>query len=227
MRTVKDFFHHHHLLGFVLSLAAGLTLALAVGAIASSTGSRGGSAHRSLAQAEAARDALPDTSVMAVFARPATATDALPAAAADVVRQFSAAPVPDAVNPGTANIASSRRALIGAGNENTSLYLVPTAKETLCMVWVPDIGGGCTQGFEPGTDAIVVRNSLNGVTHVWGIFRDNVKSVSAIVDGQTQPVTLGESSFFYEGATLPTNLILSMADGSTETAAVAAIPTLK
>ena len=227
MRTLKDFFRHHHLLGFVLSLSAGLTLAFAVGAVASSTASSGPSAERSLAKAEAARDALPDTSVMTVFARPAKATDALPKAGQSVVHQFSAAPVPEAVNPGTADLARSRRALTGAGDENTSLYLVPTAKGTLCMVWVPDIGGGCTQGFEPGTNVILVRNSLNGVTHLWGIFRDSVKSVSAVVNGQIQPATLGESSFFYEGPSLPSDLILNLTDGSTQTVAVAAIPTLK
>jgi hypothetical protein len=227
MRTVKEFFRHHHLLGFVLSLAAGLTLAFAVGAVASSTGSGGASAERSLAKAEAARDALPDSSVMAIFARPATATDALPTAAENVVHQFSTAPVPDAVNPGIADLANSRRALTGAGGEDASLYLVPTAKGSLCMVWVPDIGGGCTQGFQPGTNAVVVRNSLNGVIHVWGIFRSNVKGVSAVVNGQAQPLTLGESSFFYEGDALPSNLILNLANGSTENVVVAAIPTLK
>jgi len=227
MRTVKELFRHHHLLGFAFSLGAGLMLALAVGAIASSTRSNAASAEHSLAKAQAARDALPDTSVMAVFARPATATDALPTAGQNVVHQFSTAPVPDAVNPGTADLANSRRALTGAGNESASLYLVPTAKGTLCMVWVPDIGGGCTQGFEPGTNVIVVRNSVNGVIHVWGIFRNDVDSLSAIVAGQTKPVSLGESAFFYEGDILPTTLTVNLANGATENVAVAAIPTLK
>ena len=208
-----------------------LLLAFAAAAIAvPATAFAGQIGHfiESLAQREAARDALPDTAVMAVFRRPPTSADALPPSAQAVLRQFGAGlPATDPTNPGVGDLTGSRRALVGAGVAHASLYLVPTNKGTLCMVWVPDIGGGCTQGFVPGVDVIVVRGFINGSSHVWGIFRDNVKSVTAIVNGQDRPVTLGESAFFYEGTSLPSDLVLQLANGNKETVPVAAIPTLR
>jgi len=178
----------------------------------------------SLAQREAARDALPDTAVMAVFRRAPTPADAPPLSAQAVLRQFGAGlPAGDPTNPGVSDLTNSRLALVGAGVAHASLYLVPTNKGTLCMVWVPDIGGGCTQGFTPGVNVIVMRGFINGSNHVWGIFRDDVKSVTAIVNGQDRPVTLGESAFFYEGTRLPSNLVLQLANGDNETVPVAAI----
>ena len=208
----------------ILAFAAAATIAIPATAFASQIG------HfiESLTQREAARDALPDTAVMAVFNRPPTSTDAPPPSAQAVLRQFGAGiPASDPTNPGVGDLTGSRRALVGAGVAHASLYLVPTNKGTLCMVWVPDIGGGCTQGFMPGANVIVMRGFINGSSHVWGIFRDDVKSVTAIVNGQDRPVTLGESAFFYEGTSLPSNLVLQLANGNKETVPVAAIPTLR
>jgi hypothetical protein len=181
----------------------------------------------SLAAREAARDALPDTAVMTVFKRAPTAADALPRSAEIVLKQFGTGiPASDPTNPGVGDLTRSRRALVDAGQANASLYLVPTSKGTLCMVWVPDIGGGCTQGFMPGTDVIIVRGFRDGLSQAWGIVRDTVVSVSAVVNGRSAPVKQGESSFFYEGDTLPSSLILRLTDGGTEAVPVAAIPSL-
>jgi hypothetical protein len=229
MRTVKDFFRHHHLLGFVLSLAAGLTLALAVGALAStsshSSPSTGAAAVR---QAEIARSALPDTAVMSIFARPARPSDSIPSATAGILAQFSQAQVPDYLNPGTSQIASARRALVDVGQANASLFLVPTAKGSLCMAWSPDVyGGGCTQGFESGVHVIFIHGFRNGETHLWGIRRDDVSNITAIVDGQSRPVVLGENSFFFEGATLPSQLDITLTDGTHQQVNVGLPATLK
>ena len=210
------------------SLILGFAAAAAIAIPAAAFAGQIGHFIESLAQREAARDALPDTAVMAVFKRAPTSADALPPSAQAVLKQFGAGlPATDPTNPGTGDLNGSRRALVGAGTAHASLYLVPTNKGTLCMVWVPDIGGGCTQGFMPGVDIIVVRSFVNGLSHVWGIVRADVKSVSAVVNDQDRPVIQGESSFFYEGTSLPSNLILELANGSEETVPVAAIPTLR
>ena len=58
------------------------------------------------------------------------------------------------------------------------------------------------------------RGFIDAVSHVWGVFRDNVEGVTAIVDGQDRPVTLGESTFLYEGTSLPSDLVLQLANGN-------------
>jgi hypothetical protein len=201
-----------------ISIAVGLALALSVGAIASTRGHDTASA---LARAEAARDQLPDTSVMSIFGRPATAADTLPAVDRAIVRGFGAAAVGAALDPGSAVLAQSRRAIAGAGPAAAALYLVPTDKGTVCMVWSPDVyPGGCSQGFEPGTDIVYVRGLANGRTVIFGIVKDGVTSVTAVVGGQDVPVTVGENAFFYEGSALPEQLLVRHADGGADTLAV-------
>jgi hypothetical protein len=215
------------LAGRVRSLILVLTAVAAIAIPAVAFASQFGHFIDSLAGREAARDALPDTAVMTVFKRAPIAADALPRSAQIVLKQFGTGiPASDPTNPGVGDLTRSRLALIDAGQAHASLYLVPTNKGTLCMVWVPDIGGGCTQGFMPGTGVIIVRGFHDGLSQVWGIVRDTVVSVSAIVNGQSAPVTQGESSFFYEGGTLPSSLILKLTDGGTKAVPVAAIPSL-
>jgi len=216
-----------HLAGRARSLTLVLAAAAAIAIPAGAFASQIGHLINSLAGREAARDALPDTAVMTVFKRATTAADALPPSAQIVLKQFGAGiPARDPTNPGVGDLTRSRRALIDAGQAHATLYLVPTNRETLCMVWVPDIGGGCTQGFMPGTDIIFVRSFHDGLSQVWGIVRDTVASVSAIVNGRSASVTQGQSSFFYEGDTLPSNLILKLTDGASEAVPVVAIPNL-
>lgn len=211
--------------GRTLILAFAVAAAIAIPAAA--FGGQIGRFIGSLAEREAARDALPDTAVMDVFERPRTADDALPPSGEAVAKQFGTAPVDPAISPGVGDTSDSRRALAGAGESHASLYLVPTSKGTLCMIWVPDIGGGCTQGFMPGVDVIFVRGSRNGVSQVWGIFRDTVKNIRAVVGSQTRPVVQGSSSFLYEGPTLPDQLVIERKDGTTSTIQVSALQTLK
>jgi hypothetical protein len=95
------------------------------------------------------------------------------------------------------------------------------------MVWVPDVyGGGCTQGFAPSTPVVFLRGTSLGKTYVWGVVRGDVKSVSANAGGASQPVTLGQSAFFYESSSLPDALVLTLANGQTQTVPVAALHTL-
>jgi hypothetical protein len=219
----------HAFLSFGISVTAGLMLALAVGAVASTSGDSSRSTGvAAVRQDEIARSALPDTAVMSIFARPARPSDSIPSATAGILAQFSQAPVPDYLNPGTAEQASARRALVGAGLANASLFLVPTAKGSLCMAWSPDVyGGGCTQGFESGVHVIFIHGFRNGEMHLWGIRRDDVSNIDAIVDGQSRPVVLGENSFFFEGATLPSQLDLTLTDGSHQQVNVGLPATLK
>jgi hypothetical protein len=227
MRSLLRVFGRRHLVAFVVALSAGLALAVAVGALASSGGGDRAVSGRSPARAEAARSALPDARAMRVFQRAAVANDALPPAARAVVEQFSSAPVADAVNPGAGVMTSSRRALVDAGSQHASLYLVPTQKGSLCMVWVPDVyGGGCTQGFVPGSRVVFLRGSSFGTAYVWGILRADVKSVSALVGGAIRPVSVGQSAFFYQGSSLPDALVLTLANGTTQRVPVAAMYTL-
>ena len=228
---MKRFFNYlgrHSLLSFGVSLTAGLVLALAVGAVASTTNHSSPSTRSRAAQGRVARTVLPATAVMSIFARAARPSDALPTSTAGILAQFSQAPVADALNPGTAEQASARRALANAGVAGASLFLVPTNKGSLCMAWTPDVyGGGCTQGFETGTQVVFVRGFRNGEMHLWGIRRDDVDSIAAVVGGQARPVVLGENSFFYEGTTLPSQLDLTLTDGSHQLVNVAAPATLK
>jgi hypothetical protein len=223
-RPARNGHDHIRTRSLILALVVAVVIAVPAAAFASQIG------HfiESLGQREAARNALPDSAVMAVFKRPATSADALPPSALAVLRQFHAGlPAADAINPGVGDLSGARRALVDAGIAHASLYLIPTNKGTLCMVWVPDIGGGCTQGFMPGVDIIFLRGFTNGLNHVWGIARDDVESISAVVDGQIRPVAQGENSFFYEGTSLPRSLILQLANGDKRTVPVAAIPTLR
>ena len=194
MKRTLSYFGRHSLLTFGASLTAGLMLALAVGAVASTT-------HSPAAQSPMTHKVLPAAAAMSIFARAARATDRLPSQTGGVFAQFSQAPVTAGLNPGVAEHASARRAIAGAGAANASLFLVLTDKGSLCMVWSPDVyGGGCTEGFEDAAQVVFVRGLHNGEMHLWGIRRDDVDNITAVVNGQSQPVTLGENAFFYEGA---------------------------
>lgn len=212
-----------------LAAAAGAVVCLALVPIgqASLAGRAIASINDLLGRAEAARDALPDIQVLAVFEHPRTGADALPPAAQDVVRQLDDAPVAAAIKPGQGEVSQARLALANVGPANASLYLVPTDKGTVCMIWSPETyGGGCTQGFEPGTDVIFVRGTTDGVPHVWGIFRDDVSKVTALVNGNSEPVSVGQSAFFFAGPTLPDHLVLTLNDGTTKTVPVDGLATL-
>lgn len=226
MRAVLPRLTRRPRLAFIGSLGVGLMLALSVGAIASLRQGPPSLDGSQLRRAEAARAALPDTAVMAIFSRPATTDDAIPQAARQVANGFAAAPVPAALNPGNAR-AATRRALANAGVSNASLYLVPTDKGSLCMVWEPDVyAGGCTQGFTEGTHAIFLSGVTNGRSYVLGVFRDDVTSVAAVVGGERTPVTVGESAFLYEGTSRPDALVLQLSDGTTSTVTTAGTATL-
>jgi len=229
MTWITNHLRERRSVGFVVSLVAGLALALAVGAVASSRHSDNGtSAKQSLASSEASLAARPDRAVMRVFERAATPSDAVPAGIRQTLAEFAAAPVDSAVNPGAGIVSGSRRAIADAGSADASLYLVPTDKGSLCMLWAPDVyGGGCTAGFAPGTQAIYLHGFSNGQSWVWGIVRDDVASVQAVVDGQTLPVTVGQSAFFYQGSALPETLQLTLNDGSVTALPVAAAAALK
>jgi hypothetical protein len=95
------------------------------------------------------------------------------------------------------------------------------------MVWVPDVyGGGCTAGFASGSQVVFLRGSSDGKAYVWGVARGNVTSIAAVVSGSRQAVTLGQSAFFYQGSSLPDALVLTLANGRTQTVPVAALRTL-
>jgi hypothetical protein len=165
---------------------------------------------------------------MRVFARSATPGDAVPASIRATLAQFAGAPVDPAINPGTSILSGARRAIADAGNAHASLYLVPTDKGSLCMLWAPDVyGGGCTAGFAPGTHAVYLRGFSNGQTWVWGILRNDVTSVDAVVNGQAVPVTLAQSAFFYEGSALPDSLQLTLNDGSVNDLPLSAVPSIR
>ncbi|MGH7189975.1 MAG: hypothetical protein ACREF0_12455, partial [Acetobacteraceae bacterium] len=210
-------------------LAGGLALALAVGAVASSRQPNDAAlAKQSLAGSEARLALRPDRAVMRVFARSATPGDAVPASIRDTLAQFAGAPVDPAINPGTSILSGARRAIADAGIAHASLYLVPTDKGSLCMLWAPDVyGGGCTAGFAPGAHAVYLRGFSNGQTWVWGILRNDVTSVDAVVNGQAVPVTLAPSAFFYQGSALPSSLQMTLTDGSVTTLSVSAVPSIK
>lgn len=216
-------------LAFVISVAAGLSLALVVGAVASSHRANSpAAAKQSLARSEARLATRPDRTVMRVFARSATLGDAVPASIQSTLAQFAGAPVDSAINPGTSILSDARRAIVDAGNAQASLYLVPTDKGSLCMLWAPDVyGGGCTAGFAPGVHAVYLRGFSNGQSWVWGILQNDVTSVDAVVNGQAVPVTLAQSAFFYQGPALPDSLQLTLNDGSVTNLPLSAAPTIK
>lgn len=229
MTWITNYLRARRPVAFVLSLAAGLSLALAVGAVASSRqADRPAAAKQSLARSEARLATRPDRTVMRIFARSATPGDAVPASIQNTLAQFAGAPVDSAINPGTSILSDARRAITDAGSAQASLYLVPTDKGSLCMLWAPDAyGGGCTAGFAPGVHAVYLRGFSNGQSWVWGILRNDVTGVDAVVNGQALPVTLAQSAFFYQGSSLPDSLQLTLTDGSITTLSLSAAPSIK
>lgn len=159
----------------------------------------------------------PDVAVIAAFQRPARPTDALPGQAASVLQSFNQAEVADALRAGAPNAASSRRVLHDVGKRgNLDLFLVPTDRSTICMVWVPDVlGGGCTPGFGPSSHSVVQTTVINGTTYVFGLLKDDVTAVTYVQDGLKQNAEFStDGAFIIQTDGVPEDISATLADGS-------------
>ena len=230
---VKVIFHTR--LGtFLVALIAGLSLALAIGAFAAVRSSDNSSNAMTKATASNENNAiatkLPDTAVMRVFAKAAAGADQLPGPAAAVVESFDNAPgVPEDTLTGRPQLDQARLVLSNVGPSGTaSLYAVPTSKHLLCAVWYPDMaGGGCFQGFAPGSPVLFGQSVQDGVSYIWGFLTNDVKGVSIIEKSTPHPAILGRNAFYFDAnspTSQPTAIVVELANGTSKTIPLSALP---
>jgi hypothetical protein len=72
-----------------------------------------------------------------------------------------------------------------------------------------------------------VRGFANGLSRVWGVATDDVKASTPLSKARPARLPRAKARFFYEGTTLPSTLILQLANGDRETVPVASMPTLR
>ena len=166
-----------------------------------------------------------DTGLFAVFERQAAPSDRLPAAMAANMEAANAETPPGLAGElaeGKLLPARSRLVLGDVGSRGMSLYAVPTTKGRACWV-IRGAGGGCARATEPVSWGMLLPPSgVAGNAVFGGLVRNDVRNVEVVVAGTREPTTFGSNGFFYEAhdGRLPTALVLSFRNGSTQTIAV-------
>ena len=112
-----------------LSAAVGLGLALAVSAFARETGPVGAR------QFAAVPSDSPSPAPLAVFSKPHSARDALPAELVERAASLAGgSELPDAVRNGTLDLANAKLLLADVGSTHSNLYAFPTSKGRVCYM---------------------------------------------------------------------------------------------
>ena len=179
-----------------LSAAVGLGLALAVSAFARETGPVGAR------QFAAVPSDSPSPAPLAVFSKPHSARDALPAELVERAASLAGgSELPDAVRNGTLDLANAKLLLADVGSTHSNLYAFPTSKERVCyvltagpegcLVFTREIPVGISMfdadGFDAGTP-----------TTILGLVPNNVVDVEVRIGGQTYGATFGNNAYFFE-----------------------------
>lgn len=183
-------------LAFATSLAAGLVVAVSVGAFAASNDAAG-------PQVAAPADGLAPTSAMGVFSTPAPADQGVsPRARKSLETLTQDEPgVTGSLLPGRADLEKARTLLSGTGR--WSLVAAPTAKGRVCRVLI-DANSSFTSGtcIERFTDELPVvpgvTSLASGLSLVSGLASDAVTGVAVTVDGVDRKATLRNNAFIME-----------------------------
>lgn len=183
---------------FAASLAAGLLVAVTVGAFAASDEPAG-------PQITASANGVAPTSAMRVFDTPATADEGLSARARKSLETLTQDEpgVTASLLPGRANFAKARTLLSDAGGSQWTLVAAPTAKGRVCSVLVDSnsifTSGSCIERF---TDALPVVPGVStlasGVTLVSGLASDAVTGVAVTVNGVDRQAMFRNNAFILE-----------------------------
>lgn len=118
--------------------------------------------------------------------------------------------VPESFLAGQANAGGLRIAMSHLGTGDHSIFLVRTSKGRICE-GLTQFSSGCLEGLPPDVAVTATAADPDGDNRgeaplVWGIARNEVKSVDVIVQGQAHPATLANNAYFYE---LPNNTMLA------------------
>lgn len=180
-------------------LGALVLLAIAVG-VARGTDSRPAVVY------PAGRPALAPLALKA-FARPISPRDAAAAhdqrvtEAVDVVTADDAN-VPEEFLPGHARAGGLRAALTHLGPSDRTIFLVRTTKGRICA-GLTGFSSGCLEGLPADVPLTAIaadpdRSGTGEAPLVWGIARNDVKSVDVIVDGSPYPAVMGDNAYFFQ-----------------------------
>jgi hypothetical protein len=211
---------------FVLGFAAAIGALIALAAVAVA---RPHPTPRPV-RAAVVKRGVPSRDPLAVLSSPRSAKDELPPGLAHSVADLAGGPeLAPEVRNGAVRAGSSYLALADLGSRNISLYIVPTAKDRVCLVMANDPQGCNTVDFtpeQPGTwgmfDADGYRTGAP--TSVYGLVPNNVIRVTIVDDGGTSTIArLANNAYFLELAdatALPKSIILSFSDGGSATMAV-------
>jgi hypothetical protein len=218
-------------LGF--SLALGMLLSFAVVALAKSSVSTD-SVKASTGSTASSLGNTTLSDALSVFKRSSIAADALPSALSSgtAVEMLGNAPSA-ALSSGSLEPARSRQLLTGLGENNMSLYAIPTDTGDVCTV-LTDGPSGCAgpENFADGHADIGVFTRTLGETPVtvYGLILDDVRAVT-VMDNQSgrNPAVVGNNAFFVQMGdpkAWPTEVVVRLADGSTETTQLSPAPDL-
>jgi hypothetical protein len=110
--------------------------------------------------------------------------------------------VPDEWLPGEADADTIRIALDGVGTQHRSIWIVRTTKGRICA-GLTDFTAGCIEGLPPDVAVTALSADPDALGTgeaplVWGIRRDNVKSVDVIVNGHPYQAVLGRNAYFLQ-----------------------------
>ena len=201
-------------LAFGVSLAAGLLVAVAVGAVAATrdadTSNRVTPADRGIAP----------TKAMSVFDRPSPAGDALSAAGRKALASLTQDEpgVDSSLLPGKADLVEGRNLI---SSPQWTLAAAPTGKGRVCSVVLDGSGtytaGGCIDAFTGKLPIVPNITTLgSGTTVVSGLASDSVEAVAVGVDGVEHQATLQNDAFLFQtssGASV-SSVVATLADGS-------------
>ena len=208
---------------FILGFAAAIGALAALGAVAFA---RPHPATRPAKEAVVSVG-VPSRAPLAVLSRPRSAKDDLPAALVPSVATLAGGPeLPQEVQNGTVRITSSRLALADLGAKRISLYIVPTAKDRVCLVMANGPQGCTTVDFTAARPATWGMFDGDGYrtgapTSVYGLVPNNVDRVTVVDDGGASTVAqLANNAYFLElpdPSALPKSIVLSFSDGGSAT----------
>jgi hypothetical protein len=199
---------------FGTSLAAGLLVAVAVGAVAATRDT-----NTSTGMVPADQGVSP-TKAMSVFDRPSPAGEALSASSRKALVSLTQDEpgVASSLLPGNADLAKGRNLI---SSPHWTLAAAPTGKGNVCSVVLDSDGtytaGGCVDAFTGKLPIVPNITTLgSNTTVVYGLASDSVEAVAIVVNGVEHQATLSNDAFLFQpssGASV-SSVLATLADGS-------------
>ena len=187
--------------------AAALALALASASVALRSHT-----HRSVAQRQASIVPFPD---LGIFSRAQSAAERNSGAVGEVHTMLDALPPTD---PSTL-----RFAIVGVGPSQHTAFVVRSRAGQICS-GLTNFTSGCVEGLPREMPAEITYGGESATEGpiVWGILRNDVRSVEVVVNGQSYPATVGRNAYFFQAPVGKTaqdlqSVVVHLADGSSTT----------